>query len=190
MLDQQKKSTLPQRQMQPYNGDPLEFCSFVQSFEYNIENKTADSMDRIYYLEQYTTGEANRLVKGLLNCDPKKHVIADAFKKKAEGWPVIKREEIEEMKKNAEEYERRIDVSKHKVCFKRSTTLDLVKAKKKVTEVGRFFSDEEIEEMKKNAEECERQIPSLKIFKKKFRVRPYFRVGRVTPNQLFFRPND
>jgi hypothetical protein len=109
LLEQQMKATLPQRTIQPYNGDPLEYCSFMQSFRYGVESKTTNDMDRLYYLEQLTTGEPNRLVKGLLNRGPtegyqeakallarkfgNKYVIADAFKKKAEKWQDVRRDD-------------------------------------------------------------------------------------------------
>ena len=109
MTEQQKKSTLPHTLIPSYSGDPLEFCSFMQSFKYNVELKTDDNFERVQHLDQCTTGEPNRIVKRLLNRNPSmgyeeakkelkrkfgdKYVIANAFKKKAERWPDIKRED-------------------------------------------------------------------------------------------------
>ncbi len=108
MLETQMKATLPQREIKPYDGDPLNYCSFMQALIYGVEAKTSSNIDRLYYLDQLTTGEPNHIVKGLLNrgergyIDAKdllakrfgnRYVIAEAYKKKAESWPDVKREE-------------------------------------------------------------------------------------------------
>tara|TARA_B110000881_G_scaffold142907_1_gene126249 strand:- start:157 stop:5301 length:5145 start_codon:yes stop_codon:yes gene_type:complete len=109
LTENQMKASLPQRDIQPYNGDPLLFCTFMQAFRYGIENKTMNQMDRLYYLEQLTEGAPNRLVKGMLNRRSSnaydeakamlkqkfgnKFIISEAFKKKAEQWQDIKRDD-------------------------------------------------------------------------------------------------
>ena len=66
LLENHVRSSLPKQTIQPFSGDALEFNSFIRSFEYNVEQRTNKNMERLYYLEQYTRGEANSLVKSCM----------------------------------------------------------------------------------------------------------------------------
>lgn len=57
IVQQQKLSSLPTRHVPVFNGEPLNFKPFMQAFEHCIESKTNSSQDRLYYLEQYTSGQ-------------------------------------------------------------------------------------------------------------------------------------
>jgi hypothetical protein len=59
LMEQQMKASLPQRIIPNFNGNPIEYSSFIRAFEYGIEEKTTSAKERLYYLEQYTSGEAN-----------------------------------------------------------------------------------------------------------------------------------
>ena len=109
LIDQQKKSTLPPREIPTFNGDPLEYRSFIRAFEYGIENKIKSSKDRIYYLEQFTSGEPNDLVRSCMHMEPERgyeharqllkkkygdeYKIGMAYIEKAMSWPAIKSED-------------------------------------------------------------------------------------------------
>ena len=54
LVTQQKKSSLPNPGVPNFDGDPLEYGSFIRAFEYIIESKTSSSSKRLYYLEQFT----------------------------------------------------------------------------------------------------------------------------------------
>ncbi len=47
-----------------FSGDPLEFTFFIRAFEHGVENenKTTNNKDRLYFLEQFTTGQPKVLV--------------------------------------------------------------------------------------------------------------------------------
>ena len=53
--------TLPKPELSPFNGNPLEFWSFMRSFENNIE---------ITFLLQYCTGAAKNAIKSCVTMDP------------------------------------------------------------------------------------------------------------------------
>ena len=114
LAEHQLKATLPQHRILQFNGDCLQYASFIKSFELGVENKTRSSVDRLHYLDQYTTGEPNNLVKGcLLFDDPEvgyhkakellkktfgnSHKIAESFMRKSQAWPEIKPEDATEL---------------------------------------------------------------------------------------------
>jgi len=107
LLDQHIQSSLPKRSLQPFNGNPLQYTTFIRAFEYTIENKTEDNRDRLNFLCQYTSGEAKALVNSCLHYADSdvgyekaklllaeryggNHKIAQAVLKKAQNWPEIK----------------------------------------------------------------------------------------------------
>ncbi len=106
MIRQQNLSLLPKREVPVFDGDPLSYQSFIHAFKYLIEDKTNSHQDRIYFLEQFTAGQARDLVRSCLHMDPrrgyteaqqllKKHFgnemkIANAYVEKALNWTAIK----------------------------------------------------------------------------------------------------
>ena len=59
LLEHHLKASLPQRNIEPFTGDPLEYASFMRSFEYTIEQRATNDQDKLYYLDEYTVGEPN-----------------------------------------------------------------------------------------------------------------------------------
>ncbi|XP_014850999.1 PREDICTED: uncharacterized protein LOC106922808 [Poecilia mexicana] len=59
----QSLSSLPKREIQPFDGGPLHFQAFMRSFDQVVESKTGDPDDCLHYLAQYTRGQPNELVK-------------------------------------------------------------------------------------------------------------------------------
>ena len=108
LVDQHNHIGLPQRTIKEFTGDPLDYASFISSFEYTIERKVKDNKGRLYYLEQYTKGEPNRLVRSCLHLREEecyqeaknllernfgsKHKIAEAYLSKLRQWPKIPRD--------------------------------------------------------------------------------------------------
>ncbi len=106
LVKQQRQTHLPSKDIQVFTGDPLTYKSFIRSFEHTIECKTDNEKDMLYYLEQYTAGEPQELVR---SCEYKpssrgfteakrllqRHygdelIIARAYIDKALKWPQIK----------------------------------------------------------------------------------------------------
>jgi len=63
LVTQQHCSSLPQKDVKVFEGDPVEYRSFLQAFEHAIEAKTVCGKDRLYYLEQYTRGQCRELLR-------------------------------------------------------------------------------------------------------------------------------
>ncbi|XP_031438690.2 uncharacterized protein LOC116224090 [Clupea harengus] len=109
LLRQQQLSTLPPKRVTVFDGDILEFRSFMNSFEHNIESKTDNGQDRLFYLEQYTKGQARDLVKSCQHMDGdqgylrakrllhehfgNEYNISTAYIEKALSWPILKPED-------------------------------------------------------------------------------------------------
>ena len=62
--------SLPSTEVQVFNGDPANYCSFVWSFENLIESKTLNNNSHLYYLVQYTRGDVQDLMKSCLSMEP------------------------------------------------------------------------------------------------------------------------
>ncbi|KAK3712760.1 hypothetical protein QZH41_011076 [Actinostola sp. cb2023] len=71
LANQQRISSLPVQEPPTFNGDFFEYPTFVRAFEAIIENKVSSDRDRLYFLNKYTVGKANDVVKGFvtLNTD-------------------------------------------------------------------------------------------------------------------------
>lgn len=65
LIQQQSLSSIPKREIQVFDGDPLQNQSFIKSFEHSIGSKNDNYRDCLYYLEQYTRGQAKAMDKAL-----------------------------------------------------------------------------------------------------------------------------
>ncbi|XP_068697101.1 uncharacterized protein [Montipora foliosa] len=54
---------LPKLQLQTFDGNPLEYWNFIKSFEASIERDAASENEKLMYVLQYTSGEANKAIK-------------------------------------------------------------------------------------------------------------------------------
>ena len=66
LVQQQMSSSLPRKDIAIFDGNPLQFLSFVRAFEHCIEEKTSSYQDCLYLLEQYTTAQPRELVRSCL----------------------------------------------------------------------------------------------------------------------------
>lgn len=57
LVQQQLLTTLPQREIITFDSDPLQFVSFMRTFEHCVEERTSSYQDCLYFLEQYTRGQ-------------------------------------------------------------------------------------------------------------------------------------
>jgi len=89
-----------------FTGDPLEYPTFIRSFESQVEAKTSANDVRFQYLEQYLQGEPKKLIKGCLHLDRHSgyleakrllkdkygdpYKISNAYIKKINEWPYIR----------------------------------------------------------------------------------------------------
>ncbi|XP_049896027.1 uncharacterized protein LOC126387557 [Epinephelus moara] len=106
LVHQQSLSSMPKKEIQVFDGDPLQYQMFIKSFEHSIESKNQSHKDCLYYLEQYTRGQPRELVRSCLHMAPDRgfrkaksllqehfgneHKIATAYMERALSWSSIK----------------------------------------------------------------------------------------------------
>ena len=110
LATQQKKSNLPQQRVPIFDGEPMEYGPSVRAFENIIETKTSSSSERVYYLEQFTSGDVKELVRSCHFLQPSDkgyqearrllkrkfgddYRIVTAYESKALNWPEVKPED-------------------------------------------------------------------------------------------------
>lgn len=105
-VTQPKQASLTIREIPVFSGDPLEYRPFMRSFIHNIEEKTDNNQEGLYYLELFTAGEPKELVRSCLymntsrgyaeaKCLLKHHFgdefkLASAYMEKALKWGNIR----------------------------------------------------------------------------------------------------
>ncbi|XP_068716993.1 uncharacterized protein [Montipora capricornis] len=62
--------TLPHAEVQTFDGDQVNYCNFIRSFENLIQAKTKSSSTKLYYLVQYTSGDVQELMRSCLSMQP------------------------------------------------------------------------------------------------------------------------
>ena len=103
LAEQQQQSYLPSLTLTKFSDDPLEYFTFVRSFESQIEINVSANDVRLQYLEQYPHVEPKDLIQGCLHLDkdigslePKgllkekygnSYKISNAYLKKINEWP-------------------------------------------------------------------------------------------------------
>ena len=69
LIKQQMLNTLPKGDLTAFDGNVLQYKSFIHSFEHMIESRTDNNQDRLQFLIQYTKGQAQQLVKSCQHMD-------------------------------------------------------------------------------------------------------------------------
>ena len=112
LIQQQCLSSMPKKEIQIFDGDPLQYHTFIKSFEHCIETKNSNHTDCLYYLEQYTQGQPRELVRSCLHMSDggyrkaksllrehfgNEHKIATAYMESALSWPSIKPDDTKDL---------------------------------------------------------------------------------------------
>lgn len=106
LVKQQKLPTQPAYSIPIFTGDPLEYKAFINAFQLGVESQTDSSIERLFYMEQYTSGKPKDLIRHCLRMDPdqgyseakrllkerfgNEYRISVAYINKALSWPTIK----------------------------------------------------------------------------------------------------
>lgn len=109
LVQMQTSQFLPHREIPIYDGDPLQFKTFMKAFEHCVEAKTNSKGDCLYYLEQFTRGQPRDLVRSCLHMLPErgysvaKHLLQEhfgnglkvtaAYMERINRWPSVKSED-------------------------------------------------------------------------------------------------
>ena len=85
LLQMQMSQLLPCREIPTYDGDLLQFNTFMKAFEHCVEAKTSCKGDCLYYLEKFTRGQPRDIVRSCLHMTADKgFAVAKNFLKKME----------------------------------------------------------------------------------------------------------
>lgn len=114
LVQMQTSQLLPRREIPTFDGDPLQFNTFMKAFEHCVKAKTSCKGDCLYYLEQFTRGQPRDIVRSCLHMTAdkgfavakrllKEHFgnefkITAAYMEKVTGWPSIKAEDPKALK--------------------------------------------------------------------------------------------
>ena len=106
VAEQQKLSMLPAQQPPVFSGNYFDYAAFISAFESLTECRVSDPKQRLYYLSQFTSGDAKESIQGLINLDHPDsygkarqvlkerfghpYRVAQAYKDKLNAWPPIK----------------------------------------------------------------------------------------------------
>ena len=98
--------TLPHPELPKFNGNPMEYSTFMMAFTSRIESRTSNNADRLYFLDQLLEGEAKDVIGGCLHMEPflgyieaksilqreygDPYKVATSYTKKVLSWPIIK----------------------------------------------------------------------------------------------------
>lgn len=110
LVQQNISSVLPPRNLQIFDGDPLQYKSFIRAFENVVEKKTNNPSDCLQFLEQYTRGQPKDLVHSCQHIPPDQgyqraknllaqhfgdeYKIASAYMEKIFNWTPVKGEDV------------------------------------------------------------------------------------------------
>lgn len=105
IINQQRINHLPVKEPPVFSGDAFEYPAFVTAFDSIIAANVPSDRDRLYFLEKYTRGKANDVVKGFLAMpsdsayrEARKLLdhrfgnpvhVAEAYKSSLRNWPQI-----------------------------------------------------------------------------------------------------
>ena len=104
------KSLMPKTEIFKFDGDFTRYQIFIRAFETLISDKLTDEEEKLYYLEQYTTGSPREIVRACLHMDPSEGYkearrllerrygdserIATAYVNKVLEWKNIKADDV------------------------------------------------------------------------------------------------
>ena len=105
IINQQKLSHLPVKEPPVFSGEPFEYPAFVTAFDSIISSNVPSDRDRFYFLDKYTKGKANDVVKGFVAMSSDSTYkgarklldhrfgnpvhVAEAYKSSLRKWPQI-----------------------------------------------------------------------------------------------------
>ena len=106
IAEQQQMSLLPVQRPPVFSGNYFDYAAFINAFESLIESRVTDPKQSLYYLNQYTAGDAKESIKGLITLDSTDsyekarkvlkerfghpYRVAQAYKEKLNSWPAIR----------------------------------------------------------------------------------------------------
>ena len=105
IAEQQRISSLPVQEPPTFSGSFFDYPIFMRAFETIIESRVSADKERLYFLNKYTSGKENEVIKGFVTLnandsykkakklltqrfgDP--HRVSNAYKVRLRNWPQI-----------------------------------------------------------------------------------------------------
>ena len=113
MLRLTERNSIPRVEIEKFGGDVWSYRSFIRAFDHLICDKVQNEDEKLYYLEQYTTGQPRDIVRGCLHMPTGKgykearrlfearygnqHKIAACSVDRILNWPTIRVDDINAM---------------------------------------------------------------------------------------------
>ena len=107
------KCLMPKIEMQKFDGDFTKYTAFIKSFDNLICRKLSDDNEKLFYLDQHTSGKPNEVVKSCLHMDSSRgyqearrllhkrygnpEKIVAAYIQKVFNWPAIHDRNIDDL---------------------------------------------------------------------------------------------
>ena len=109
IVSQTQRALLPPSELKPFSGDICEFRLFVRAFKARVECRTEDENERLHYLDQYTVGTPNKIVRGCMFLDTggytralatleerygSRHRLVHEYTRKMREWPKVQSDDV------------------------------------------------------------------------------------------------
>lgn len=106
LINQQKRINLPTKEPPVFSGNAFDYPAFITAFDSIISENVPSNKDRLFFLNKYTDGKANEVVKGFLAVNSEHAYtearklldqrfgnpihVAEAYKSRLRNWPQIR----------------------------------------------------------------------------------------------------
>ena len=106
--------SLPQTEITKFEGNPMEFHTFMNAFDSRIMSRVCAECDKLHYLHQMLKGEPKELIGGSMHMDPttgyqnarfllyqeygNPYKVTAAYMNKLLSWPVVKYDDCNALK--------------------------------------------------------------------------------------------
>ena len=104
------RNRLPEIVIPKFSGDPLDYDSFIRTFDARIASRTNDNSEKMHYLDQYTSGIPKQVVRicmhipaGLGYVEARRQLderfgdrflLAQTYLKRLATWPTIRKDDV------------------------------------------------------------------------------------------------
>ena len=88
IANQQRLNSLPVQEPPVFNGNAFDYPAFTTSFDAIILNNAKKESDKLYFLNKYTAGKANEIVKGFLSLTENGYSMARKILDQRFGNPI------------------------------------------------------------------------------------------------------
>ena len=104
------RNRLPEIVIPKFSGDPLDYDSFIRTFDARIASRTNDDSERMHYLDQYTSGIPKQIMHSCMHIPAglgyvearrqlderfgDRFLLAQTYLKRLETWPTIRKDDV------------------------------------------------------------------------------------------------